>query len=117
MNGQPDPNEPLSDVLIRWDSLTERWRLTPDERSGLLGYGEEGPVDHVETYEAHSAERRMRLVVALDPVLVRVLGTDERIRGWLRSGNRSLGGRKPIAVMSSSPAWIKWLIDSMGLTA
>ena len=117
LNAQPDPLEPLSEVLDRWDAIAFRWELDAEDRSALLGGFGDGPVGSVATYEASNGERRMRLLVALDPVLVRVLGTDDRIRGWLRSGNRSLGGRKPIVVMASSPAWIRWLIDSMGLTA
>ena len=57
----------------------------------------------------------MRLLIELAPVLQRVHGSRSRTRSWLRSPNRHLGGSTPIAIIASSTAWVRWLIDNAGL--
>ncbi|SEL80812.1 Protein of unknown function [Sphingomonas palmae] len=113
----PRPVVPLTGILARWDAVAVRWGLSGDECSALLGLGNEGPVHLVATYDPSSAERRMRLLVEFDPVLIAVLGNEVRIRAWLRRGNRNLGDRSPLEVMSQSPDWIRWLIDALGIAA
>lgn len=113
----PTGGLPLAEVLSRWEAIVHRWRLDPDERSALLGGFEPGPVDRVETYGTAGSERRMRLVVELEPILHRVHPSIARVRRWLRAENASLDGRTPIEVMASSPEWTRWLIDSVGLSA
>lgn len=108
---------PLKAVLARWDAIVIRWDLDPEERSALVGGFRDGPVDHVESYELICGERRMRLIVDLEPVLIKVIGDEERIRGWLRAPNANLGGRTPIGVMASSPEWMSWIIAHLGLAA
>jgi hypothetical protein len=105
----------LADVLARWDALAIRWDLDGDERSALLGGFVDGPVDDVNTYLLPAVERRMRLLVELEPVLATVLPSEKCIREWLRRANCNLGSRAPIEVMSCSPDWIRWLIDSLGI--
>lgn len=118
MSGASDPAAiPLAEILARWEALAIRWGLTAEERSSLLGAIEDGPVADVSTYRHGAAEARMRLHLELEPVLVTVLVDEGRIRDWLRRGNRQLGGGTPIEVMASSPAWIRWLIDSLGVAA
>lgn len=106
---------PLTGVLARWDALAIRWGLDGDERSALLGGIQEGPVDDVSTYDLPVAERRMRLLVELEPIVSAVLVDEGRIREWLRRPNHQLGRRAPIDVMASSPDWVKWLIDTLGV--
>lgn len=106
---------PLKAVLARWDALVIRWSLDSEERSTLIGGFRGGPVDRVETYEVLCGEQRMRLLVELEPILAGIYGDELRVRSWLRSPNVSLGGRSPIAVMSSSPEWMRWLIDNLGV--
>ncbi|MES3150870.1 antitoxin Xre/MbcA/ParS toxin-binding domain-containing protein [Sphingomonas faeni] len=115
MNGSNEM--PLTAVLARWDAIVIRWDLDPEERSALVGGFRDGPVDDVETYELICGERRMRLIVDLEPVLNKVIGDEERIRGWLRASNSNLGGRSPIGVMASSPEWMSWIIAHLGLAA
>jgi uncharacterized protein (DUF2384 family) len=105
---------PLASVLERWDALTARWALGPDERSALVGGFEGGPVDRIETYRLLCGEQRIRLIVELEPVLGRTFMSDARIREWLRAPNRNLGGRTPLNVMAGSPEWMRWLIDNTG---
>lgn len=107
---------PLDRVLAAWDLLAVRWELDCGERSSLLG-SVGGPIDEVSSYDPASAERRIRLLVALDPVLQKVFADDATTRLWLRRENRNLSGRTPLDVMSSSPEWIRWLIDSLGIAA
>lgn len=108
---------PLRDVLARWDAVVASWGLDAEERGMIVGGFRDGPVDAIETYELVCGEQRMRLVVELEPVLVRTLGDERRIREWLRSANPNLGGRTPICVMARSPEWMRWLIDHVGLGA
>lgn len=108
---------PLVAVLARWDAIVIRWDLDPEERSALVGGFRDGPVDRVESYELICGERRMRLIVDLEPVLIKVIGDEERIRFWLRASNANLGGRTPIGVMASSPEWMSWIIAHLGLAA
>lgn len=108
---------PLKAVLARWDAIVIRWALDPEERSMLIGGFRPGPVDSVESYELLCGEQRMRLIVELEPVLVRVIGDEQLIRHWLRAANANLGGRTPIGVMASSPEWISWIIAHLGLSA
>ena len=58
---------PLAGVLARWDALAIRWGLNGEERSALLGDRIEGPIDDESTYDIPGAERRMRLLVELEP--------------------------------------------------
>lgn len=111
------PAIPLAGIIARWEALAIRWGLTAEERSSLLGACEDGPVCDVSTYCHGAAEERMRLHVELEPVLITVLVEEDRIRDWLRRANRQLGGGTPIEVMASSPTWIRWLIDSLGVAA
>lgn len=116
MSGEIRPAPmPLAGVLARWDALAIRWGLDGEERSGLLGERIEGPIDDESTYDIPGAERRMRLLVELEPVVAAVLVDEGRTREWLRRPNRQLGDRAPIDVMSRSPEWIRWLIDSLGI--
>ncbi len=108
---------PLKAVLARWDAIVIRWGLDPEERSALVGGFRKGPIDSVESYELLCGEQRIRLIVDLEPVLVRVMGDEGRIRHWLRAENANLAGRTPIGVMASSPEWMSWLIAHLGLTA
>jgi hypothetical protein len=108
---------PLREVLARWDALAVRWGLEGDECSSLLGVGPGGPVEDVSSYGLPGAERRMRLLIALEPVLDAVLGDDERIRAWLRHPNVNLRDHTPLQVMSQSPEWISWLIAAVGVAS
>jgi hypothetical protein len=108
---------PLKGILARWDALAIRWGLDGDERSALLGGAGEGPVDDISTYGPPTAERRMRLLVALEPVLAKIFVDEESTRAWLRRANMHLQGRTPIEVMIRSPEWIRWLIDAVGIAA
>lgn len=107
---------PMRVVHARWDDLEARWGLDGEERSALLGSGT-GPVDRVETYLAPSTERRMRLLVALEPAVAAVLVDDGRIRSWLRRPNANLRGSTPLEVMAESPEWIRWLIEALGVAS
>lgn len=106
---------PLAGVLARWDALAIRWGLDGQERSALLGCIPDGPIDDVSTYDLSTAETRMRLLVELEPIVSAVLVDEGRIREWLRRPNHQLGGRAPIDVMASSPEWVRWLIDALGV--
>lgn len=111
------PTLPLHEVLSQWDSLVVRWGLEPEERSALLGGFGPGPIDRIETYEVLCGEQRMRLLVELHPVLERIWSDEGRIRTWLRAPNPSLADRSPLAVMSRSPEWVRWIIDNMGMAS
>ena len=115
MTGGPVlPGVPLRGILARWDAVAIRWDLGDDERSALLGVVAPGPSGDVATYATGAAEDRMRLLVALDPVLAAVHGDEDRTRGWLRRPNASLGGGTPLDMMASSPEWIRWLVGAVG---
>ena len=105
---------PLNGVLARWDALAIRWGLDGNECSALLGGIHVGAVDDVSSYGLPAAERRMRLLVALEPILRRVFIDEERIREWLRLPNRHLCHRTPLEAMTQSPEWIRWLIGAIG---
>lgn len=108
---------PLKGVIARWDAMVVRWGLAGDERSALLGSGV-GPVADVSSYGLSTAERRMRLLVTLEPIVASVHGHDEeRTRAWLRRPSSNLSGRTPLDVMMRSPEWILWLIRAMGVAA
>lgn len=116
MSGLDHSNHaPLNGVLARWDAIAIRWGLDGDECSALLGCFADGPVDDVSSYGLPSAERRLRLLVNLEPVLAEVLVDEDRIRAWLRRANANLGGRAPLEVMALSPEWVRWLIESLGI--
>ena len=109
---------PLKGVIARWDAMVIRWGLDGDERSALLGSGDEGPVADVATYGLATAERRMRLLVTLEPIVASVHDCDEeRTRAWLRQPNVNLSHRTPLDVMTRSPEWILWLNRAMGVAA
>lgn len=115
MTGRPVlPGVPLRGILARWDAVAIRWGLAADERSALLGGMAAGPVGDVATYATEAAEDRMRLLVALDPVLAAVHGDEDRTRDWLRRPNATLGGSTPLDLMASSPEWIRWLVGAVG---
>ncbi len=111
------PLMPLHEVLNQWDAIVIAWTLQPHERCALLGGFGPGPIDRVETYEVLCGEQRMRLLVELHPVLERIWRDEERIRVWLRTPNPSLADRSPLAVMSRSPEWVRWIIDNMGMAS
>lgn len=109
---------PLDGVIARWDAMVVRWGLGGDECSVLLGTGDDGPVHEVSSYGLARAERRMRLLVTLEPIVASVHdGDEERTRAWLRRPNRNLSDRSPLEVMMRSPEWILWLIRAMGVAA
>lgn len=108
---------PMRSVLAKWDALAIRWGLDGEERSALLGGWGDGPIDDVSSYGLPAAECRMRLLVALEPVLNKVFGDKLKTRLWLRRPNMNLGGRAPLEVMAQSPEWIRWLIDALGIAA
>lgn len=109
-----DGSNPLGDVLIRWEAVAARWSLDGRERTALLGGFDLGPVDRVETYGPVDCERRMRLVVAFAAVLERVHPDTAELQAWLRSGNVNLDGRTPIDMMAANPAWMHWVVESIG---
>lgn len=111
------PALPLHEVLSLWDEVVGSWSLAPEERCALLGGFRPGPIDRIETYEVLCGEQRMRLLVDLHPVLDRIWGDEARVRAWLRTPNPSLADRSPIAIMSRSPEWIRWIIDNMGMAS
>lgn len=114
MSETPSPHDaPLSTVLSRWDGLVVRWDLDGEERFALLGGMSADRIDQVASYDVSKVERRMRLLLELEPVLGAVFVRGERIRAWLRRSNRQLGHRTPLDVMASSPDWIRWLIDAL----
>ena len=107
---------PLKGVIARWDAMVIRWGLSGNECSALLGSGDSGPVWDVSSYGLPTAERRMRLLVTLQPIVTSVFaGDEERVRAWLRRSNINLSGRTPLDVMMSSPEWIAWLISAVGV--
>lgn len=109
---------PLTGVIARWEAMIIRWGLEGDECSALLGSGVNGPIDEVSTYGLVTAERRMRLLVTLEPIVASVFECDEeRTRAWLRRPNLNLSNRAPLEVMIGSPEWILWLIKAMGVAA
>ncbi|ANC86671.1 MbcA/ParS/Xre antitoxin family protein [Sphingomonas sp. NIC1] len=109
---------PLAAVIASWDEMVVRWGLRGDECSALLGEGGCGPIGEVASYGTPLAERRMRLLVVLEPIVASVFDHDmERLRAWLRAPNRSMSGRTPIDVMMRSPEWVRWLINAMGVAA
>lgn len=109
---------PLHVVIARWDTLVASWDLTGGECSALLGSGGVGPVDEVASYGLATAERRMRLLVALGEIVASVYdGDEERIHAWLRGANGNLRGRSPLGVMTRSPEWIHWLVTTMEAAA
>ncbi|TPG40578.1 DUF2384 domain-containing protein [Sphingomonas koreensis] len=110
-------DRPLREVLALWDGVVLHWDLRGDELSLLLDTGVDGPVDEAGAYRLPRAERRMRLLVELAPILASVLCTEERVRTWLRSANANLGGRTPIETMAQSPEWIQWLVTSLGVAS
>ena len=110
----PSPHDaPLSTVLSQWDALVVRWDLDGEERFALLVGMSAGQIDQIASYDVSGVERRMRLLLELEPVLGAVFVQGERIRAWLRRTNRQLGYRTPLDVMASSPEWIRWLINSL----
>lgn len=118
MNGGSDGvTMPLRGVLARWDALAIRWGLDGDERSALLGGVHVEAVDDISSYGLPTAERRMRLLVALEPILRGVFVDEERIREWLRLPNRNLCHRTPLETMAQSTEWIRWLINVLGIVA
>lgn len=109
---------PLKGVIARWDAMVVRWGLEGEECSALLGSGTDGPVGDIASYGLARAERRMRLLVTLEPIVASVHGGDEkRTRAWLRQPNLNLSCRAPLDVMMCSPEWILWLIRAMGVAA
>lgn len=115
LGGERDPD--LADVLSRWDALVVHWDLSEEERTSLLGGFDGGEIDDVATYDAGRGEIRMRLLVEFAPVLDAVHRHRRRTRFWLRAPNRHLGEKAPIDVMTHSTAWVRWLIDHVGLTS
>lgn len=114
----PWATAPLKGVIVRWEAMVIRWGLEGDECSALLGTGEEGPVADISSYGLATAERRMRLLVTLEPIVASVHEADEeRTRAWLRQPNVNLSNRTPLEVMTRSPEWILWLIRAMGVAA
>ena len=98
--------------------MVVHWGLTGDECSVLLGSGDASAVDEVSSYGSTIAERRMRLLVALAPIVAAVFDGDRhRTREWLRGPNSNLSFRTPLDVMMRSPEWIRWLINAMGVEA
>lgn len=115
---EPWATVPLRGVIARWDAMIIRWGLAGDECSALLGSGDNGPIDKVVSYGFATAERRMRLLVTLEPIVASVFdGDEERTRAWLRRPNLNLSDRTPLEVMTGSPEWILWLIRAMGVAA
>ena len=118
MKGVVDGHEiPLALVLAKWDRIARRWRLTPEERSSLLGGLPGGDVAQARSYGADVAETRMRSLVDLACGLRAVLRSDARIRAWLRRPNHHLGGSTPVEAMASSPEWVRWLFRAIGAAA
>ena len=115
---EPWDELPLKGVMARWDAMVVRWSLDADDCSALLGEGTGGPVGDPSSYGVGTAERRMRLMVTLDPIVAAVFDHDgERVRTWLRRPNVNLRERTPLEVMTRSPEWIRWLIFALGVAA
>ena len=118
MSQGPSPGfPPLAEVLVSWDAVVIHWGLQGDEQSLLLGTGLRGPVDDADAYSVSRVEHRMRLLIELAPIVAIVLGTQVRVRAWLRTANTNLGGRTPIETMAQSPEWIRWLTTSLGVAS
>lgn len=118
MNGDFDGvTIPLRGVLAKWDAMTFRWGLDGDERSALLGGIHSGAVSDVSSYGLPAAERRMRLLLALEPILNRVFDDEEQLREWLRLPNRHFCHRTPLETMAQSPEWVRWLINALGIVS
>lgn len=112
--GGPSDATSLAAVLDRWDALVEHWGLDGEEREMLIGGVVTGPIDDVASYQLEAGERRIRILVELEPVLTRLHGSRRRVRAWLRASNANLGGRTPMKVLSSSIEWGRWMIDNLG---
>lgn len=104
----------FAEVLGDWGVLADRWGLASWERAQLVGGVGRDPAEPMEDYLLLCGEQRIRLLMEAAPVFSRVIGPDEKVREWLRSANANLGGRTPLAVMASTPEWLRWLIDNAG---
>jgi len=108
--------EALAVALRRWDDIVVRWRLDPAERKALVGGPGRIAGDEQTAYRLICGEQRIRLLVDVDAVLLRALGTDAAVRDWLRTSALDFGGRTPIVVLAASPEWMIWLLDRFGGT-
>lgn len=116
----PEPwnDLPLHGVIARWDTMIINWGLEVDDCSALLGEGTGEAVGDPSSYGVATAERRMRLMLTLEPIVAAVFeGDGERVRAWLRRPNVNLRERTPLEVMTQSPEWIRWLISALGVAA
>jgi hypothetical protein len=118
MGAEPWNDLPLCTVITRWDAMVIHWGLEVDDCSALLGEGTGEAVGDPSSYGVATAERRMRLMVTLEPIVTAVFEGDRgRVRAWLHRPNVNLRQRTPLEVMTQSPEWIRWLISALGVAA
>jgi hypothetical protein len=105
---------PVAEILERWNAIAERWDLCPDERADLVGGPDRDRGAPLDGYLLLCGEERIRLIVEVEEIYARVIGSDDRVRAWLRRANLNFGGRTPLMVMAATPEWMRWLIDNLG---
>lgn len=109
---EDEPAE-LKETLSRWESVRERWELSGREEAALIGVGGfSGNLGDTTSWGASRLARRMRMLVELAAALDALLVDGARIRAWLRRPRRSMNGRCPLDVMSSSEEWIISLLNA-----
>lgn len=92
-------------VAARFRAVTKEWALEEADIVQLLGIPATSVRDAMSGGESLDvkAETRMRHAIDVAGTVSRLLSREEPCNVWIRSPNRALFGRSPLAVMISEP--------------